>query len=271
MKPQPAGQFEWIETDAGVALVCRALEPFAAHVFSTRQWTLGSPTLTDDRRRAAWRELAEVMGRDADHLARLQQVHGSAVVVRRGGEAFNGDRLPQADIVVSTDPDAVVAIQTADCTPILLVDRQSGAVAAAHAGWRGLAARVPSVAVRALLEQSGSRPQDLVAAVGPAISAARYEVGDDVRARFEQAGFSGDQLRRWFPTQTRAQHWLFDGWDSARGQLEEAGVPAPQIHIAALCTASHPDVFCSYRRDGKLAGRMAAAIRTKKLGLRTEN
>jgi len=264
MKPQPAGQFEWIETAAGVALVCRALEPFAAHVFSTRQWTLGSPTLTDDRRRAAWRELAEVMGRDAHHLARLQQVHGSAVVVRRGGEAFNGDLLPQADIVVSTDSDAVVAIQTADCTPILLVDRQSGAVAAAHAGWRGLAARVPSVAVRALLEHSGSRPQDLVAAVGPAISAARYEVGDEVRARFEQAGFSGDLLRRWFPTQTRVQHWLFDGWESSRGQLEEAGVPAQQIHIAALCTASHPDVFCSYRRDGKLAGRMAAAIRAKK-------
>jgi len=271
MKPQPAGQFEWIETSAGAALVCRALEPFAAHVFSTRQWTLGSPTLTDDRRRAAWRELAEVMGRGDHQLARLQQVHGSAVVVRRAGEAFSGESLPQADIVVSTDPEAVVAIQTADCAPILLVDRRSGAVAAAHAGWRGLAARVPSVAVRALLEQTGSSSRDLLAAVGPAISAARYEVGDEVRARFEQAGFTSDLLQRWFPRQPRAQHWLFDGWESARGQLEEAGVPAQQIHVAALCTASHPDVFCSYRRDGKLAGRMAAAIRTKKLELRTEN
>jgi purine-nucleoside/S-methyl-5'-thioadenosine phosphorylase / adenosine deaminase len=263
MKPQPVGQFEWIATAAGPALICNALEPFAAHLFSTRQWTLGSPTLSDDRRRAAWRQLAEVMGKDEKRLARLQQVHGSAVVVRRAGQSLGGEPLPQADIVVSTDPDAVVAIQTADCAPILLVDRASGAVTAAHAGWRGLAARVPSIAVRALLEQGSSRPQDVVAAIGPAISAARYEVGDEVRARFEQAGFTDDQLRRWFPTQTRAQHWLFDGWESARGQLAEAGVPAQQIHVAALCTASHPDVFCSYRRDGKMAGRMAAAIRIK--------
>jgi YfiH family protein len=269
MKPQPAGQFEWIATAAGPALICKALEPFAAHLFSTRQWTLGSPTLTEDRRQAAWRELAEVMGQDEHHLARLQQVHGSSVVVRRAGKSLGGEPLPQADIVVSIDPEAVLAIQTADCAPILLVDRATHTVAAAHAGWRGLAARVPSVAVRALLEESGSLPQDVVAAVGPAISAARYEVGDEVRARFEHAGFTDDQLRRWFPTQTRAQHWLFDGWESTRAQLEEAGVPAQQIHVAALCTASHPDVFCSYRRDGKLAGRMAAAIRSHNSELRT--
>ena len=262
MKPQPQGQFDWVNTAAGAALVCRALEPFAPHLFTTRQWALGSPTLTDERRRAAWRDLAEAMGRDEQHLARLHQVHGASVVVRAAGDQAAHEPLPEADVIVSDDPSTVIAIQTADCAPILLVDKTSGAVAAAHAGWRGLAAGVPAVAVRALLNQSGAKAHDIVAAVGPAISAARYEVGEEVRARFAQADFAEDQLARWFPTRTRPQHFLFDGWESARAQLQQAGVPPEQIHVAALCTATHADVFCSYRRDGKLAGRMAAAIRS---------
>ena len=264
MKPQPDGQFDWVDTAAGAALVCRALEPFAAHLFTTRQWSLGSPTLSDERRRAAWRDLAEAMGQDENHLARLHQVHGASVVVRSEGDAPAREPLPEADIIVSGDSATVVAIQTADCAPILLVDRASGAVAAAHAGWRGLAAGVPAVAVRALLKVSGGKPSDIVAAIGPTISAARYEVGEEVRDRFAHAGFENGQLARWFPSQTRPQHFRFDGWESARGQLEQAGVPASQIHVAGLCTATHADVFCSYRRDGKLAGRMAAAIRPRK-------
>jgi len=260
MKPQPADGFAWVETTAGPALVCRALEPYATHMFTTRQWALGSPTLDDQRRRAAWRELAEVMERDEPHFARLHQVHGASVVVRKPGDAPAGSELPQADVIVSTDPALAIAVQTADCTPILLVDRDSGAIAAAHAGWRGLAARVPAVAVRALIAEGGGRPESIVAAVGPSISAARYEVGEDVRARFADADFSGSALERWFPKMTRPSHWLFDGWESARAQLEGAGVPASQIHVAAMCTATFPDVFCSYRRDGSLAGRMAAAI-----------
>jgi YfiH family protein len=260
MKPQPAAGFAWVDTAAGPALVCRALEPYATHMFTTRQWALGSPTLDDHGRRTAWRELAEVMQRDEPHLARLHQVHGASVVVRKPGDTPVGDELPKADVIVATDPSLAVAVQTADCAPILLVDQESGTVAAAHAGWRGLAARVPATAVRALIAEGSGRPQTVVAAVGPCISAARYEVGEDVRARFADAGFSNDALLRWFPRVTRPRHWLFDGWESARAQLEEAGVPASQIHVAAMCTATFPDVFCSYRRDGALAGRMAAAI-----------
>jgi YfiH family protein len=259
MKPHPAGSFLWVETSAGAALICRPLQPFAAHLFTTRQWMLGSPTLDDGRRRIAWRQLAEEMGRDDAHLARLHQVHGPSAVVRRAGDSAP-ETLPHADVIVSTDPALALAIQTADCAPILIADRMTGAVGAAHAGWRGLAAGAPAAAVRALVQEAGSSASDLIAAIGPAISAARYEVGGDVRAAFETAGFTAGRLDRWFRAASRPHHWLFDGWESARAQLEDAGIPAGQIHVAGLCTATYPDLFCSYRRDGKLAGRMAAAI-----------
>ncbi len=200
-------------------------------------------------------------------LARLHQVHGVDVVVRRAGDAVSNDELPRADVIVSTDPSLAVAVQTADCTPILLVDRSTGAVAAAHAGWRGLAARVPAVAVRALVEHASGSEANLIAAIGPAISSARYEVGEEVRSRFADAGFNRGRLDRWFPSATRPGHWLFDGWESARAQLEDAGVPPHQIHLAAMCTATYADWFCSYRRDGKLAGRMAAVIRSARAAI----
>jgi purine-nucleoside/S-methyl-5'-thioadenosine phosphorylase / adenosine deaminase len=258
--PPPDG-FEWRDTPAGPALVCRALEPLAAHLFTTRQWPLGLAEGGD--RTSAWADVASALGVDAAHLQRAHQVHGASVVVRRAGDPPRGDGpLPHADIIVSDDPAIVLSIQAADCVPLLIADRRTGAIAAAHAGWRGMVARVPEVAVQALSREFGSRAADLVAAIGPSISAPRYEVGDEVRDRFKDAGCPPPQVARWFVPAERPGHWYFDGWASARDQLEASGVPADRIHLAGLCTASHPDLLCSYRRDGKAAGRIAGAIRT---------
>ena len=257
--PLPDG-FEWRETPAGPALVCPALEPYAAHLFTTRLWALGSRP--DGDRTSGWADVASALGVDVAHLERAHQVHGASVVVRRAGDPARGTApLPDADIIVSDDPAIVLSIQTADCVPLLIADRRTGAVAAAHAGWRGMAARVPEVAVQALSRAFGSRAADLVAAIGPSISASRYEVGQEVRERFEEGGCGPPQLARWFVPAERPGHWYFDGWTSAREQLQASGVPADRIHLAGLCTASHPDLLCSYRRDGKAAGRIAGAIR----------
>jgi hypothetical protein len=192
-----------------------------------------------------------------------------------------GDRIPsnspQADIIITDDPAAALAVQAADCVPLLMADRRIGGVAAAHAGWRGLAARVPGVTVEALSREFGSRPADLVVAVGPSIGACCYEVGANVRQHFETAQFPDADLARWFHTDPqptaanpslpnllaarRAGHWYFDCWAAIRDGLATAGVPADQIFVAELCTASHPAALCSYRRDGAPAGRMVGAIR----------
>ena len=284
MLPQPTDAFDWVQAAGGPALVCRPLASLAPHLFTTRGWALGSRTGEDGG--GAWDQVAAAMQVDRSHLVRVHQVHGTSVVVRRANQtaapAVPASR-PDADIVVSNDCSVALAIQTADCVPLLIsyraerADAGSGAVVAAHAGWRGLAARVPMVAVDAVRHEFGARPADLVAAIGPSIGACCYEVGDDVRRRFENAGFSAEQLARWFAgephssdrnpsmpslsPQRRANHWFFDGWAAAREQLIAAGVPAQQIYSAELCTASHADAFCSYRRDGAPAGRLAAVIR----------
>ena len=270
--PQPGEDFHWTEVRARPALVCDALEPVACHAFSTRRWPLGVASPEDD---TGWRAVAEAMDVDQDRLLRVRQVHEAGIVVHRAGRSIVQDVA--ADIVVTDDSSVALAVQTADCVPVLIADLRTGAVAAAHAGWRGLALRVPAAAVAALIDQLGSRPSRLVAAIGPSIGSCCYEVGDDVRGRFRAAGFSEAELHRWFlaePLQSaanpslphlskgaRAGRWFLDLWAATRDGLMAAGVPGDQVFTARLCTASHVDAFCSYRRDGVAAGRMATAIR----------
>jgi len=257
--PQPTDTFRWAQAGpAGEpALVCSALEAVARHVFTTRAWTLGGPA---DERPAAWDEVARAVGAP---IVRVRQVHGAGVLIRRAGQRTSAEPSTDADIILSDDPDVAVAIRTADCVPLLVADSRTGAVAAAHAGWRGLAAHVPLVTVRGLTEAFGSRPRDLVAAIGPSISGPRYEVGGDVHAAFAGA-FADREVARWFGEGARAERWQFDGWTAVRDQLEAAGVAPDRIFQSGLCTAAHPALFCSYRRDGSAAGRMAAAIRSSR-------
>jgi polyphenol oxidase len=273
--PTPGPSFEWRPTATGPGLMCGDLEPFASHLFTSRQWALGLPAATVDDR-TAWEDVGVAVGLDPGMLRRVRQVHGNTAVV-----ASADSNLKAADIIMTSDSALGVAVQTADCVPLLFADRRTGAVAAAHAGWRGLAAGVPRAAVTALSQTFGSRAVDLVVAAGPSIGACCYEVGLVVRDAFASAGFSPAELERWFldsparlagnppmpglPIGRRHDHWFFDGWAATRAQLERAGVPPNQIFASELCTASHPDVLCSYRRDGAPAGRLAAVIRPQAL------
>ncbi len=268
--PTPGSAFEWRPTVGGPVLVCRELERYAAHLFTTSQWTLGARTTPGDDH-AAWDQVARGLDLTFDTLHRPRQVHGKAVVLPSAHS-----RISPGDIIVTNDPLLGLAVQSADCVPLLLVDPTRGAVCAAHAGWRGLAAGVPQAAVQALKKTFGSRSTDLFVALGPSIGACCYEVGSDVRDAFA-AAFSGSDLDRWFSVEPkrlatnppmpnlgsdrRPAHWFFDGWTSVRDQLAAAGVTLEHIFSADLCTASHPDALCSYRRDGTPTGRMAAAIR----------
>jgi hypothetical protein len=265
MRPQLGDGFSWTERGIAPALVCRALEAHADHLFTTRAWPLGVAETDPGAAARAWADVAAAFDVPPGDLRRARQVHGSSVVVVGSDVPRESDVLPDADILITADRAFVLAVQAADCVPLLIADSRAGGVAAAHAGWRGLAAGVPRVAVRALTGHFGSRPGDLVIALGPSISAARYEVGEDVRRAFESAGYA-DRIPHWFPAQTRPGHWLFDGWQAARDQLVMAGADAARIHASGLCSYTHADVCCSYRRDGRAAGRMAAAIRVRSPG-----
>jgi len=258
-RPPACEPFRWVQLQRRLGLTCDALAP-ARHVFTTRQWTLGSGL-----NESGWTEIAEAVGVDRTRLVRVQQVHAAGVLVVRHGDplhpADDERRLREADIILSDDPTIAMAIQTADCVPVIVLDRRSGVVAAVHAGWRGLAARVPEAAVGALGRTFGSKPDDLTVVAGPSIGMCCYEVGEDVRQQFDQAAFANAAIQRWFAPARRPRHWYFDTWAATLDQVVAAGVPQSSVHIAGMCTASHPEVFCSYRRDGQRAGRMAAVIR----------
>jgi YfiH family protein len=271
--PQPGDAFEWTDAFGRAVLICRPLAPFAHHIFTSRLWPLATSAGANPGE--VWNGIAHAVGADGARLLRARQVHGAAVVAHREGEPIG--QPADADILVTNDPRVAAVIQTADCVPVLLADTRTGAVAAAHAGWRGLAQRVPLAAVEAMVREFGTRESTLIAAIGPAIGACCYEVGGEVRERFAAAGFGESELSRWFRREAqpspvnpsmsglhshaRADHWFLDVWSTAREQLRAAGVREDRIFAAELCTASHPDALCSYRRDGSSAGRMAAAIR----------
>lgn len=182
----------------------------------------------------------------------LRQVHGVRVV--DAGEARAPDGAPcEADALFATMPRIVCAVQVADCLPVLLCDRDGTRVAAAHAGWRGLAAGV----LEATLARSGLDADRTFAWLGPCIGPTRFEVGDEVRDLFIAAARGGrDPVDAAFVRSTSGK-WLADLPALASARLAACGVR--DVTASGLCTVSDPRRFYSYRRDG-VTGRMAAAI-----------
>lgn len=253
--PEP---FYWISSPCGLVLRCRPLDDIAPHLFTTRDALLSSTE--------GWWRLGDAVG--AERVATLDQVHGRDVVAVAPGAAPPSGR-PKADALVSSDPSVAIAVRAADCVPLLLADRRTGAVAAVHAGWRGTAAGVAAAAVEALQRGLGVKPRDLVAAIGPTIGACCYEVGRDVADAFAAAGHAPHLRERWFvgrdsgPGIRDPEELRLDLVAANRDQLVLAGVPEAQIHACGLCTAMHLDVLTSYRAEKEKAGRIAAAIRCR--------
>ncbi|MFP4277973.1 MAG: peptidoglycan editing factor PgeF [Wenzhouxiangella sp.] len=174
----------------------------------------------------------------------LAQVHGRRVI--RHDQWRPGI---EADAIWTDRPGPVLAIQTADCLPLLLVDPAAGVIGAAHAGWRGLAADIPG----ALVEAMPVNPGRLVAWIGPGISAPYYAVGEAVRSAFQALGLD---LSTGFSTDPQGT-WRCDLKDIAGQLLARAGVGV--VIDSGLCSAADPARFFSFRRDGQ-CGRMASML-----------
>ncbi|HEY3092774.1 MAG TPA: peptidoglycan editing factor PgeF [Vicinamibacterales bacterium] len=256
-RPEVPASFYWTDEVWGPALRCRPLEPIAQHLFTTRQLQLPSP--------AAWRALASAIGVPPERVVSLDQVHGRAVVTVRHNVAADALRAmqmerPQADALVSDAPDVALVVRAADCVPLLVGDSRTGAVAAVHAGWRGTAGRIAVAAIDTLARDFGSRPADLVVAIGPAIGPCCYEVGSDLVDAFAAAGHERYLIDRWFMT-PRDRNLRLDVAGANRDQLILAGVREEHIHVSGLCTAMHLDVLTSFRAEKGKAGRIAGVIR----------
>ena len=158
---------------------------------------------------------------------------------------------PQADAAVTATPGSVLAILTADCLPVLLCAADGSEVAAAHAGWRGLAAGVLEATVAAM-----RTPADRVLAwLGPAAGPRHYEIGVEVYDAFVAPDWRAGRAF----VSTRTHHWRVDLYALARQRLGQAGLASDRIHGGGLCTIAEPQRFYSHRRDQR-SGRMASLV-----------
>lgn len=192
------------------------------------------------------------LGVEGQRVHFLSQVHGSLTRALSGHEVQSELVRQEGDALVSRAPDLACAVRSADCVPVLLADRRSGAVGAAHAGWRGAVGGVVSSAVRAL--RAISPDAELIAAIGPHISQAAFEVSADVAEAILCASRDSGIIDG---THTKPH---VDLRRMLRAELRNLGLSETAIEDVSGCTVLEPARFFSFRRDGKASGRHLSAI-----------
>lgn len=206
---------------------------------------------------------AGICGREQKEIVQVYQVHGPRVHVVRHGRPTHPDspdpitgesRDTRADAIVTDDPDRVLCVRTADCTPILLASRDGRVVGAVHAGWRGV---IAGVTVAAIEEMRSLGASDIFAVIGPCISQSHFEVGPEVVRDFARVFGADAPCRVVDPADPQSKGFV-DLQAALRLQLGGIGIRA--IETIELCTVARPDLFFSHRRDNGHTGRMAAII-----------
>lgn len=264
--------------------------PWLVHGFSTRsggfsraygERSLNLGFTKDDVKIAVERnrrEFLQGVGASADNrywpLITLRQIHSDVIYFV---DSVTDTQLVGDGLITAT-PGLILGIQTADCLPVILVDSKHYAVGVFHAGWRGTIKRIVEKGVGEMRRHFGSRPQDLKAAIGPGIHSCCYEVGEEVREKFEsQFGYADklfreieerDPVREKYPmlflTARAPGHSVLpkkiflDLVEANRRQLQAVGVPAKNIEVSPLCTNCRTDLLFSYRAEKGKTGRMLA-------------
>ncbi len=223
------------------------------------------------------RLLLAAAGGEGRALVTLKQIHSN--LTRRVTRA-DAERVMRADGLMTDDPEVMLGIQTADCVPVLVRDRRTHAVAAFHAGWRGTLKRIVEGGIGKMRLEFGSRPAELEAAIGPAIGACCYAVGEEVRSEFlSQFSYAAelfsevydsDPVKEKYPLlfmtarapghSNMGPNLHLDLIEANRRQLLDAGLRAGSIATAYRCTHCEPETFFSYRAEHGFCGRMMALI-----------
>jgi YfiH family protein len=229
-------------------------------------WTKeDDPSAVAENRR---RFVDAIDGQPSATLVTLRQVHSATVrLIKEGDGALQGKlqtaegkAVLEGDGLITSQPGVLLAVGTADCVPVLVVDVEKRIVAAFHAGWRGTAGQIVEQGIAAMQEKYGTRVEDLMTAVGPSIGACCYTVGEEVRDAFSQRFQYADRLFN-----QREGHTCLDLWEANRQQLLNVGLTNQQIAIVGECTACTRDEssnlrYFSHRGERGVAGRMLNVI-----------
>ncbi len=219
------------------------------------------------------RRFQSALGASGLTLVTLRQIHSDVV------QLFEAPPTEpcRGDASATNRANLLLAIQTADCVPILLGDPQKRAIAAVHAGWRGTLQRIVTKTIGTMHMQFGTKPADLLAAIGPSIGGCCYEVGTELavefKSQFPNASDWFDELRtgdepnplQWLNMsppghQPPPKNVLLDLRKANRSQLLDAGLRPRNIFVSDLCTACRRDLLFSYRKEGAKSGRLMAVI-----------
>jgi YfiH family protein len=215
----------------------------------------------------------------AIQLVTLKQIH-SSLMVRVGKGGVEAGATLKGDGLMTDEPGVLLGIQTADCIPVLVVDRKRRAVAAFHAGWRGTLKRIVETGIGRMRLEFNSRPEDLTAAIGPGVGQCCYAIGEEVLSEFEsQFAYAADLFREVYDSDPVREKYplLFmtarapghgpmgpsthlDLADANRRQLLDAGLTSAAIHMIGECTSCRTDRYFSHRAERGFTGRMLSAV-----------
>lgn len=261
--------FYYKNTNGMITLHCAPLDEIADHCFTTRKGGVSTGYFAEtnlsfsreDRETVLenYRRVATAENFCLDRFTLTDQTHTDHV--RLVDELTAGMGMSKESDIVDTDGlitnlyDTPLAVFVADCAPVLMADRRTGAVAAVHSGWRGTLAGIAARAVEQMHVAYGTDPNDLIAAVGPCIGACCYEVGAD----FKDA-FAGKWEDLFIP---KGEKYHFDLKQANRRVLEEAGVR--EIYVTDECTMCHSDLLFSHRATKGKRGNMAGIIQRRRV------
>jgi len=264
--------------------------PWLVHAFSTRLggvsrsyggnalnlgFTKHDSHAAVERNRALFvKQLGVANGRKSWPLITLRQIHSDLI--------HRVDRVPEhplaGDGLITNTPGLLLALQTADCLPVILVDKKNRAIGVFHAGWRGTVKRIVEKGVGEMRRYFSSDPRNMVATIGPGVQTCCYQVGEEVRVKFEAQFPYGaklfrevkesDPVREKYPllflTARAPGHSelpvniFLDLVEANRRQLIAVGVPAKNIEASSPCTACHTDLLFSHRAEKGVTGRLMA-------------
>jgi YfiH family protein len=249
------GAIQYLEAEAVSTL------DFLTHAFCTRRGGvsqgpfsgLNTGFLVGDREEDVRRNLTLIgnaFAIPAERLVLMGQVHGDRIFILDGDGPLSGF-IPECDGLITDRPGVALGIRTADCVPLLFVDRVRRVIGVAHAGWRGTALRIASRTVDLFEKRFSSRVEDILIAVGPAIGVCCYQVDAPVYAPFS----SRPGVESFLHPCRKESRWMLDLASANRIELMERGAPAGNILSAGHCNACRPDIFFSHRASHGCTGR----------------
>ncbi|MCD5401567.1 peptidoglycan editing factor PgeF [candidate division NPL-UPA2 bacterium] len=232
------------------------------HAFTSRPYDLGFGRRKREEVLKDRRKVCQVLGINFLLLTAGEQVHGARVVKageeERGRGTLNSEgAIRQTDGFISNVPGVPLTILTADCVPIFILDPVRKAIGLVHAGWKGTLCRMTERVVTMMEEEYGSRPEELIVALGPSIGPCCYQVGEEVVTAFRE------RFPDWpsfISSKLAGERWTLDLWEATRLQLMRVRVKDDNIINSQMCTSCHNDVFFSRRRDGSPTGRMMSLM-----------